>query len=314
MELTEKHELYVSRYISEIEEKIGDQLSPGQRERALGRLRARIDEKLKSASAEGMDDTEILNLLHKMGQPETQAAILVRVWGDASDAIASVPPVAPSVAPVTAVPPSSPAAAGPETDKRVPTAPDAKTAAKGKERGPVWLGVFLHLSRAYGLPVWALRILPSAGHRHGSAALMLYMLAFILLRIGGKVKAPAVFHPSRVILNPLFTGGLLTLFHFAGIYGIMGIRMAHEKFLGRVVPELHEWAWLEVEATRLFLGALLLLLPLALFSAMPLANKWDYSLKRFTQAGVVLYAIMVSFGLASFITGIILNFVNEFAG
>mgnify|MGYP000971372490 CR=1 FL=1 len=82
MELTEKHELYVSRYISEIEEKIGDQLSPGQRERALGRLRARIDEKLKSASAEGMDDTEILNLLHKMGQPETQAAILVRVWGD----------------------------------------------------------------------------------------------------------------------------------------------------------------------------------------------------------------------------------------
>lgn len=313
MELTEKHELYVSRYISEIEEKIGDQLSPGQRERALGRLRARIDEKLKSASADGMDDTEILNLLHKMGQPETQAAILVRVWGDASDAIAPVP--VPPASDVSAATATSQAPAEKEPGRSAGVPSETKPAGKGKERGPVWLGVFLYLSRSYGLPVWALRALAFLlGVATGPAALMLYMLVFILLRISGKVKAPAVFHPSRVILNPLFTGGLLTLFHFAGIYGIMGIRLLHEKYLGRVVPELHEWAWLEVEATRLFLGALLFLLPLALFSAMPLANKWDYSLKRFTQAGVVLYAIMVSFGLASFITGIILNFVNEFAG
>lgn len=311
MELTEKHELYVSRYISEIEEKIGDQLSPGQRERALGRLRARIDEKLRSASADGMDDTEILNLLHKMGQPETQAAILVRVWGDASDAIAPVPAPAPSEvsAAASAVPSEK------ESGKVATVAFETKPAGKGKERGPVWLGVALYLSRTYGLPVWALRALAFLlGIATGPVALMLYMLAFILLRVSGKVKAPAVFHPSRVVLNPLFTGGLLALFHFAGVYGIVGIRLAHEKYLGRVVPELNEWAWLEVEAARLFLGALLFLLPLALFSAMPLANKWDYSLKRFTQAGVVLYAIMVSFGLASFITGIILNFVNEFAG
>ena len=311
MELTEKHELYVSRYISEIEEKIGDQLSPGQRERALGRLRARIDEKLRSASADGMDDTEILNLLHKMGQPETQAAILVRVWGDASDAIAPVPAPAPSEvsAAASAVPSEK------ESGKVATVAFETKPAVKGKERGPAWLGVALYLSRTYGLPVWALRALAFLlGIATGPVALMLYMLAFILLRVSGKVKAPAVFHPSRVVLNPLFTGGLLALFHFAGVYGIVGIRLAHEKYLGRVVPELNEWAWLEVEAARLFLGALLFLLPLALFSAMPLANKWDYSLKRFTQAGVVLYAIMVSFGLASFITGIILNFVNEFAG
>ena len=311
MELTEKHELYVSRYISEIEENIGDQLSPGQRERALGRLRARIDEKLRSAAADGMDDTAILNLLHKMGQPETQAAILVRVWGDASDAIAPVPATASSEVPaaVSTVP------AEKESAKGASAASETKPASKGRERGPVWLGVALYVSRAYGLPVWALRALAFLlGIATGPVALMVYMLAFILLRMGGKVKAPAAFHPFRVILNPLFTGGLLALFHFAGTYGIVGIRMAHEKYLGRAVPELNEWAWLEVEAPRLFLGALVFLLPLALFSAMPLANKWDYSLKRFTQAGVVLYAIMVSFGLASFITGIILNFVYEFAG
>lgn len=306
MELTEKHELYVSRYIREIEEKIGDQLNPGQRERALGRLRARIDEKLQSSSASETDDAEILNLLHKMGQPETQAAILVRVWGDASDAIAAVPAVPLSATP--AIPPasSSPAAPGPGSD--ISTAPNGKG-------GPIWLGVARYFARTYDLPLWAIRALMFIlGVATGPAALMVYMLLFIVLRLRGKVQSPTRFHPFRVVLNPLFTGGTITLFHLAGVYGIVGIRMAHEKYLGKAVPELSEWAWLEVEANRLFIGVLVFLLPLALFSAMPLANKWDYSLKRFTQAGVVLYAIIISFGLASFITGIILNFVNEFAG
>lgn len=312
MELTEKHKRYISRYIGEIEEKIGDQLSAKQRERALARLHARIEDKLKSSADSEMEDAEILQVLQKMGQPETQAAILVRVWGDTTANETMVAPGGVTMPP--------PAQEDSETKKssdatRNGAVGSAVSAAAQNAGKPVWLGVAIYYAGKYKLPAWALRALfILIGLVTGPVALMLYMVAFIVLRVRGAVKSPAPFHPTRVVLNPLFTGGLMTFFYLGGIYGIQGIRMAHEKYLERSVPPLSEWAWLEIEATHMFCGALIFLLPLALFSAMPLANRWDYSLKRFTQAGVVLYAIAVSFGLASFITGIILNFVNEFAG
>lgn len=313
MELTEKHILHISRYISEIEEKIGNQLSSNQRERALARLHARIEEKLKTSLTSEMEDTEIVQLLHKMGQPETQAAILVRVWGDASIGDTASPPDSASVSPEARQEP------GPRTGTEKPASRSGVTSVSvslpQSVDNAVWLGVASYIAGKNKWPTWALRFLfVLIGLISGPAALMLYMLVFIVLRARGSIKSPAAFHPTRIVFNPLFTGALMTLFYLGGIYGIQGIRMAHEKYLERPVPPLNEWAWLEVEAGRMFFGALLFLLPLALFSAMPLANRWDYSLKRFTQAGVVLYAISVSFGLASFITGIIVNFVNEFAG
>lgn len=307
MELTEKHILHVSRYISEIEEKIGDQLSANQRERALARLHARIEEKLKTSLTSEMEDAEIMQLLYKMGQPETQAAILVRVWGDASASdTASTSPEA------RQEPGSRTGAEKPATES---SATPARASLPQSADNAVWLGVASYIAEKNKWPTWALRFLfVLMGLISGPVALMLYMLVFVVLRARGSIQSPARFHPTRIVLNPLFTGAVMTLFYLGGIYGIQGIRMAHEKYLERPVPPLNEWAWLEIEAGRMFFGALLFLLPLALFSAMPLANRWDYSLKRFTQSGVVLYAISVSFGLASFITGIIINFVNEFAG
>ncbi len=310
MELTQNQELYISQYIDKIEEKIGDQLSPKQRERALSRLRARIDDKISAEPSSSIEDAELLNLLHKMGQPETQAAILVRVWGDIPGSF-----TASTVLPATSASETSDGQGG-----VVPQAvtSEASSTGEGKTpttetRGPVWLGVALYISSWSGLPVWLVRFLIFLlGVFTGPVALLLYVILFLALRICGCVQSPAPFHPFRIILHPALTGGILTLFHFGGIYGIRGIYMAHQKYLGRPVPELNEWAWLESEALYLYIGALVLLLPLSLLSAMPMANAWDYSLKRLTQAGVVLYAITLSFGLGFFITGIILNFVHEF--
>ncbi len=302
MEVTPNQELYIEQYIGEIEAKIGEQLSPAQRERALSRLRARIDEKLKFLNASSVEDAELLGILHKMGPPETQAQILVRVWGDPPGAGAALPAV-PAETPLK----EAPEGAAPEKEGTLAPKSTAKV------KGPVWLGVGLYVSGRSGLPAWTVRFLAVLlGLVTGPVALVGYMALFVMLRIRGRIHAPAPFHLYRIPLYPVLTGGMLTLVYLAGLYGIKGIYTAHQHFLGRPVPELNEWAWLEVEAPYLFLGALVILLPFALLSAMPLANQWDHSLKRFTQAGVVLYGITVSFGLAFFITGIILNFVHEF--
>ncbi len=306
MQLTENQERYISQYIGEIEESIGDQLSPKQRDRALSRLRARLDEKIRSGVSAPLEDADVLNILHKMGDPETQAAILVRVWGDVTIGGAALTPS--ETSPTSASNPNASSPSSGQTAKAQKGAPS-----KGNKFGPVWLGVVSYFARRSGLPLWALRLLASLlGLLTGPLALMTYMAAYIVLRLRGRLQSPAPFHFYRVVLYPAITGILLLLFYFGGVYGIMGIRMAHEKYLGRTVPELNEWAWLEVEAPSIFVSALFILLPLSLFSAMPLANGWDYSLKRFTQAGVILYAVILSFGIAFFLTGIILNFVHEF--
>ncbi len=59
--------------------------------------------------------------------------------------------------------------------------------------------------------------------------------------------------------------------------------------------------------------ALALTLPLAVLSALPLANAWDYTLKRLVQALLALYGLILCFGIASFLVGIILDVVSDFA-
>ena len=314
MELTETQKSCISQYVREIEEKIGDQLSSNQRERALLRLRARIDEKIKAASDNSHEEVDVVALLNKMGQPETQAVILVRVWGDASE-VRQAPESTAGSDSEKVLAPESPRPAQPATKQPsgapIPSKINTPTQ---KEKHAVWLGVARYLAQRFNLPLWALRTLfVLVGVSTGPIAILAYMLAFIVLRLRQCVTAPAPFHPFRVVLHPALTGGMITLFHFAGIYVLVGIRLLHEKYLDSPVPELEDWAWLEITSGSMFLYTLIFLMPLSLLSAMPLAHHWDYSIKRFTQAGVALYAIVISFGLASFVTGIILNFVKEFA-
>ncbi|NLO32655.1 MAG: hypothetical protein GX117_04765 [Candidatus Hydrogenedentes bacterium] len=346
MLLSEKYTDLIAGYINEIEEYIGEKISVEKRARILERFRRRVEEKLRSTVQEEMSDLEITAILHKMGDPSTQAAVLIRVWGDgtegdalnigestqensfveekneapaateASKSEASHVPVTPQNAATVIEPAPEPIAIiKPKPIAEDVAANSSETLKEETAEHAVWLGGAWYAAKKSGWPAWSLRSLfVLLGLVTGPIALLLYMSAFIMLRMRGAVKAPAPFHPSRVILNPLFTVGVMILFYLGGIYGIKGVCLAHEKYLSRAVPDLNDWAWLELQSGRMFGGALLLLLPLALFSAMPLANGWDFSLKRFTQAGVILYAIAVSFGLASFITGIIIVFVNEFAG
>ncbi len=312
MELTEKQELYIARYVKAVSDAIASRLTEPQCERAMARLQARIRTQINGLNKARPDDNDVLEIVRKLGSAENQADVLVRVWGsgesvpaatdtDAPGAVSAVNPVQAekkSVAQPTTVKPAFSKPAG------IKTPPPA-----------VWLGVVAWCAAQWDLPVWALRALTVLiGTITLPVALLLYTGAFFWLRLTGKPVSNEPLHPARMILRPLLTGLLIAVIHYGGVYAIKGVYIVHDTWLKRDMPDMSEWAWFETEAGRMFFWMLFVLLPLALFSAMPLANAWDYSLKRLNQACVALYAIVVSFGIASFVTGLILAFVREFTG
>jgi len=311
MELTQKQELYISRYMRAVADALYGRLNERQCERALSRLQGRVREQINAAGKARPEDIDVLDALRKLGAPERQADILARIWGGESGAAES----AASATPAQSSPPEYDAPSPRNTtDAPAKTAMDAPLR---KETRPasVWLGVLAWCAEQWDLPVWALRVFVALiGAVTFPAALLVYMAVYFRLRVSGRLGTVPPLRWFQMIFRPALTALMLSVIHFAGVYGVKGVCLAYDTWLKRDMPDISEWAWFETEAGRMFFWALTLLVPLSLFSAMPLANAWDYSIKRFTQACVALYAIVVSFGIASYVTGIILAFVREFTG
>ena len=308
MELTEKQNLYITRYLRSVSDALAGRLTEKQCERAMARLQSRIQSQITGLNKARPDDTDVLDIVRKLGSAESQADVLGRVWGsgDAATELADVAaPLSPATNGENTSTGKTTAAAKPVFSQPAAIAPPAA----------VWLGVLAWCAAQWDLPAWALRTLAVfVGLVTLPVALLVYTIAFFWLRMGGKQVSQAPLHPLRMVFRPLLTGLLIGVIHFCGVYAIKGVYIVHDTWLKRDMPDMSEWAWFETEAGRMFFWMLFLLLPLALFSAMPLANAWDYSLKRLNQACVALYAIVVSFGIASFVTGLILAFVREFTG
>ena len=304
MEYTQKQEMYLTRYMKSVADALAGRLTEAQCSRALSRLQTRINEQLNATGKAYLEDMDVLEVLRKMGAPENQADILVRVWGS-GEAAATSDEAFSAVA----------SSAASKATEPTPRTSFSKAPARKIQSPSVWLGVIAWLATQWDLPVWAIRILAVlVGVVTLPMALLVYMGAYFWLRLSGQLAPVSPLHPWRMFFRPVMTALMLGVIHFSGIYAIKGVYIVHDTWLKRAMPDMSEWAWFETEAGRMFFWAFFLLLPLALFSAMPLANAWDYSLKRLNQACVALYAIVVSFGVASFVTGIILAFVREFTG
>ena len=300
MEYTQKQQLYISKYMQTVADILSERLTKKQYDRALSRLQAHITEQINGTGKVRPEDIDVLDVIRKMGTAQSQAAILLRVCGDGE---ASVPIDTRSSALEETAP------------KAAPKYAFSQAAPKKKEAVIVWLGVFSWLAVQWNLPVWALRILAVlVGAVLLPILLFIYMGVYFWLRLSGRITTVLPLSPVRLFFRPLLTVLMIGIIHFGALYAVTLIYKAHDTWLDRAMPDIAEWAWFEMEAGRMFFWVLFLLFPLALFSAMPLANAWDYSLKRLTQACVVLYAIAVSFGVATFVTGIILDFVREFTG
>jgi phage shock protein PspC (stress-responsive transcriptional regulator) len=175
----------------------------------------------------------------------------------------------------------------------------------------IWLGVAANVARRMELEPWMARaIFFLLGVATGPVAIVAYLGAYVSLHLSSEEGLPPVYY-GRLLLRTTAAFAAATALHLAGRYALQGIHLAHNHFLKSPVPLLDDWGWLEIHQGRLFFLALACTLPLSVLSATPLKYQWDHSLKRIVQALLALYGIVLSFGVASVLVGIILDFVRE---
>lgn len=175
----------------------------------------------------------------------------------------------------------------------------------------IWLGVCMGVARRLDLEPWTVRTLAVIlGFLTGPVAVTVYLI----LAITTERDAHPPIAPLRVIIRVGATLAAALALHLGTAYCVRLIYFVHEVHLKRPIPEMGDWAWVDLHGGQALFWALFLCLPVAALSAMPLANAWEQSLKRAVQAGLALYGIVLSFGIAATLVGLILDFVRDFAG
>jgi hypothetical protein len=107
----------------------------------------------------------------------------------------------------------------------------------------------------------------------------------------------------------------LALFLNLGVQGLLIVIFKATVMFTDAAPTVApRWGWILAENARLFWWAVAVGLPLAALSGLPLSPRWPDTMKKVVQAGLALYAIVLSFGVASLIVGIILSYVARMSG
>ena len=199
-------------------------------------------------------------------------------------------------------------------------APEDQAAALAKKQATtqktasekVWLGVCQSVATRFGVDVFLVRALFCVFGVTGPLALLTYLLGYAEGRYLSRSipPEPIAWFPLCLRVGGIFLA-LLGLSWITG-YAIDFMNYAIIELAGREMPVLGEWGWLQYDGGDLFALAFFCAIPLAMISALPITPGWDYTLKRCAQAIVALYGIMLSYGLASMIVGIVLDFIGEF--
>ncbi|HPO14677.1 MAG TPA: PspC domain-containing protein [Candidatus Hydrogenedentes bacterium] len=270
MQLTQKQESLITRYLNEVLDQIDTTVPESVRERGLTRLRNRIYRELGAVSKNSPDEADVRAVLERFGEPAYQASALFASRATSEEFRLS-------------------------RDNRV------------------WLGVCSGVADQIDVPPWVVRLLAVAlGCATGPLALFAYLAVYLWFYLRSDPEEEPRIRKAIVLWRSISAFVIVLILHIASTYAVRLIYFVHEKYLQRPMPELSDWGWLEMRAGELFFYALAICVPMALMSAMPLSNAWEYTLKRLSQAFLALYAIILSFGLASIIVGLIMNFIHEY--
>lgn len=190
-------------------------------------------------------------------------------------------------------------------------------AARGPESSPNrrWLGVCYWAADRSGMPPRMVRLIALlAGLVAAPLALLAYAGGYFWLRATGALPEPGRLRPLRLAWRVAATVLVAVALYLGAKYGFKGLAFAMEEWARRPVPELGQWGWYMQQQGSLLFWTLFLTLPVALLGALPMAGGWDRTLRRLSQAMLALYAVVICFGLASVVAGIILQTVREFKG
>jgi len=270
MQLTQKQEWLVARYLREVGNALGD-VSDAVREQALGRIDARIHRKLNGLVSRNAQvrDEDVQRVLRELGAPAAQAAEAVE---------------------------------GLRTPGACVLAPDDRK----------WLGVCGGLARYLGVEARWVRAAFLLLGVTGPIILIIYLGLYVEMYVHSDPAGVPRVDKGRLIKHVLAAVGAIISLHVGAQLLVWGALEAHNRISGLApLSGLGRWDWLRVNASFFLFCAIVNLAPLSALSGLPLANRWDQTLTRVTQAGVVLYGFLLSFGVAVFLTGLILAVARQ---
>ncbi len=181
------------------------------------------------------------------------------------------------------------------------------------EHPAIWLGVCANLAERTGLRPWVIRCFAVLiGLATGPLALLVYLAGFAELYFTvPRARRPHV-NLMRVVGLPTLAVLIAVALHVGTQYVIDLVLYGFKTYLRPEVPPLGEWDWLRPRAGKMLFSVIAFVVPLGMLSALPLARRWDHSLKRLMQAILCLYGIALSLGIALVITGLVLSIVRDF--
>lgn len=308
MRLSEKQERFIARYYQELAARLTSH-PRAERDRLLATLKHRVAAEMDRLGAVAASDEDIAALLRLSTRaiPELAPLLNGRPLQFELDL-------------------GSPEFAG---------APDTGTDAAG--RGPAdtasgrvkslqgrtldstehrrWLGVCWNLARRLGVEVRYVRMGALAlGALTGPFALIAYLGAYFEMYFSSERRMQPSMDPVRLI-KALLQSSVAALAMFVGSHFVMlGIHAAYEKLFGEEVPGMGGLDWLETNGLGLFLLILIATAPLSALSALPMADGWDDTASKVYKAVLALYAVAISLGIAAFLVGVMLGFVQRYTG
>lgn len=282
MHLTPQQESLISQHLRDAARQLDARAPAAAREHRLRELQTRIYRELEGLNRGRLSDEDVRAVLRRAGGAPTPEA--------ASGA--NKPGGAQRTSPSTG--PRNPLPAEPALE-------------------PVWLGVCAFNADRISLEPWIVRTTAVVfGLLTGPIAILCYLAAYVEYyfamdprdrpRIAYSVLALRSVAPFLVLVLLRWGAGRLEAL----------IGYAHERLVQAPLPPLGDWDWLPYYESTFFYLAFLSVIPLGILSGLPMANAWGHSLKRLAQAIVALYGVLLCFGLASILVGVILDRVDVY--
>lgn len=304
MKLTEKQERLVARYYQELAARL-DRRTPHERADLVATLKRRVANEMERFGDVAATDDEVAALLRLSTRAIPELAPMLNGQQLHLELDLASPEYA-------GTPPSR---AG-DTNRGAgvrSAGVQGRTLESTQHRR--WLGVCWNLARRLGVEVRYVRFgALILGILTGPFALVAYLGAYFEMYFSSERRMQPSLDPVRLIkavLTATFSGLLMFVgSHFA----MLGVRAAYQKVLGEEVPPMGGLDWLEVNGLGLFFIVLIATVPLAALSALPMADGWDETAGKVYKAVLALYAVGISLGIAAFLVGVMLGFVQRYTG
>ena len=296
MKLTPNQEQRITRFLRDVHART-EGLSDAQRRRILAHVKMQLRERLQPYSDGPPEDTELEAIIDNCELPDFASSHTSPRAREINDVEALDPGASPRQAPPQQTPPQ---------------------AARGdflELEGRVWLGVCAGLARYLRIESAIVRII--AGIMFVATLgffLWVYVGLYIFFYLRDRSGALPPLKARPIVWRVAGTLALGIVLFVAGEVLLWVMSTAAALAVGHEISLEAAWGWFAERNGTIAFWTLVLAVPLGAMSAMPVAEGWDYTLKKLAQACLAVYALLFTFGLACYFVGLLLEATGAATG